>query len=340
MGKHERERVREIEEAAVSILNGEEYYLGNNDLKYAVALSEKIRKDFPNYHQAQHVGNKYDSLGDIKLSIDNKTILIEVKILKHGYGTRANISQDAITKYDLIKSRSKGEKILSWSNFRKQKDQNNHVNSKLDEYNNYAEEINKIDSQTKKSKYKKASYLKKIIGATTNTESKAKEIIDNDSSSKDQTKAANIILEIVKSDRKIKIAYLKYLNKHKQDHDNIKKFLFLILTGCHTTKEINQRWKNGLSDILSKLKGEYYIYNTYKREEVLIEQVNHTEKLEKLIDKKISIYFKDNQTNLIIGLNHKKPIIRVVFHWKNKFQGIQTPCLNIFDENYLTIKRD
>ena len=59
-----------------------------------------------------------------------------------------------------------------------------------------------------------------------------------------------------------------------------------------------------------------------------------------LLDKEIYILFRENQTNVLLSFMNDKGneilILRIVFHWKNKFQGIETPCLNIFDERYLT----
>jgi len=46
----------------------------------------------------------------------------------------------------------------------------------------------------------------------------------------------------------------------------------------------------------------------------------------------VKITANKKQTSVVVS-NHDIKILRIAFHWKNKFQGGETPCLNVFLEN-------
>jgi len=50
--------------------------------------------------------------------------------------------------------------------------------------------------------------------------------------------------------------------------------------------------------------------------------------------------FPQGETNVVVEFKDPdtgdwEKLLRIVLHWKNVFQGIATPCLNIFDEGIL-----
>ena len=92
-------------------------------------------KDNYEFKSAVHIGNTYGtSIGDIKL-VGDFDLYIELKFLKRGTGTRANISQDALTANDIF-----SHDTFSWSQFREQNKFSEHVFGLLKNY-----ESNEID---------------------------------------------------------------------------------------------------------------------------------------------------------------------------------------------------
>jgi hypothetical protein len=132
-------------------------------------------------------------------------------------------------------------------------------------------------------------------------------------------------------DRASKIEYLSVLKNSKLNKDKLKKFTFLILTGSHTQKILNSEILKDFSSLKDNI-DNYNVYYLYKRT-LSIDKENNLDNLYKIFENDIGIEIKGNETNLIIYSldgNIRTDLIRVVYHWKNKFQGIETPCLNIF----------
>ncbi|MBI3930413.1 MAG: hypothetical protein HY325_00165 [Chloroflexi bacterium] len=338
MGKHEREDVYIAENILNDLLNGEtidqarkrhEFY------RYADALFHRIKNDFPMMKRSHHIGNVYGtSVGDIKLNLPSEEVYLELKFLASGSGTRASMGQDALTDFGLFI----GENILSWSEFRERKDHTGWVMRELNKFEPYPKEI--VYKTGKNAIYEKANYLKKrILGINNeNTKTFAEAVLRDKTSSKNKITAAEIIVQIMEKDRREKIEYLNYLKTLKQNKDNIKKLLFLILAGAHTYESLKLQWEIDLNQIIGTLRHEYFVYYIYKS--TLSTKVeDFSTKLNHLLDKEIYMSFHENQTNVLLSfvdrLNIEIPILRIVFHWKNKFQGIETPCLHIFDDRYL-----
>ena len=122
MGKHERENVYIAETIINDLLNVKQIDKNRKRhefFDYAQALSGRIKCDFPNIQKSYHIGNIYgSSIGNIKLILESgEEIYLELKFLKSGVGTRANIGQDSLTNFHLFQ----GEGILSLSDFRNTK---------------------------------------------------------------------------------------------------------------------------------------------------------------------------------------------------------------------------
>lgn len=339
MGKHEREDVYIAENILNDLLNGKIIEANRKKHKLfgcANALANRIKTDFLNIQQSYHIGNIYGtSLGNIKLTLaSGEEIYLELKFLASGLGTRANIGQDSLTNFHLFK----GENICSWSDFRKTKNHTGWVEEELNKFKSYPKEIkNKIGMSAV---YSKASYLKnEVLGITNeNTMTVVDEILRYPSPSPEKLIAARIIKNIMEKDRDEKIEYIYYLNTLGQNHEHIKKFLFLILAGAHTYESLTAQWSVNLPQIIETFRHRYFVYYVYKGT-FRTELEDYSGKLRNLLDKEIYILFRKNQTNVLLAFEDNKgneiPILRIVFLWKNKFQGIETPCLNIFDDRYL-----
>lgn len=253
MGKHERENVYIAETIINDLLNVKQ--IDKNRKKheffdYAQALSDRIKCDFPNIQRSYHIGNIYgSSIGNIKLILESgEEIYLELKFLVSGLGTRASIGQNSLTDFHLFK----GQKVLSWSDFRGRKNHTGWVEEELNKYEDYPREIKSIMGSG--AIYEKAGYLKEVLGVIKqNTMTVVEEVLDNPVSSQEELVAAEIIKKIMQTDREEKLEYISYLKTLGQDYEKIKKFLFLILAGVHTHASLREQWNLGLPEILETL---------------------------------------------------------------------------------------
>jgi len=195
MGKYERRSIGEAEKIIVKIINSHE--LNYNDKKnhwfnHAFFIAQRIKKDFKNIDSAQHLGNRYDNTGDILIVLRKDKYFLEVKMsdTKLGTGTKANISQNALTENHLFAGQ-----IKSWSQFRQEKNHDKWVNDYLDRFTKYPNKISKITNLILR-KEEKARYLRRL---------KAKR----------NKKAVSILTNIREKDKREKIEYLTYLSRKK-----------------------------------------------------------------------------------------------------------------------------
>jgi len=124
--------------------------------------------------------------------------------------------------------------------------------------------------------------------------------------------------------------YLSVLNKSEINKDRLKKFVILLLSGFHTQKILSVKMEKKLS--LDKADKNYDVYYLYKKTGQIVKEYG-PEDLYKISSECFDIEIKEGETNLVVFLVDNKTrvnLIRIVFHWKNKFGGIETPCLNIF----------
>ena len=315
MGKHEREQIEEAEKIIVKILNSENISgldRQNRWFRHTVTIAKSIKKDFPNIKKAQHLGNRYDNTGDILLiTSDKREIFIEIKMsdTRLGVGTKANISQDALTENYLFMG-----KVKSWSEFRKEKKHNEWVDSYLDLFTRYPKKILNISDPTIR-REEKARYLRKL-------------------KKQRNKKAREILNRIHERDKEEKIEYLIYLSKQPQKEETIKRFFILITLGIHKKEELQALIKkdNFFQEIQDLL---VYYGNSYD-EKIIVRKENAGEKIKKVLEEfsGFKIIFPSGTTHCkLVGIKEKKniPLLQIVLHWKNIAQGIKTPCLNIFD---------
>jgi len=313
MGKHERDLIKEAEEIIVKVLNSEKITSSdrkNHWFKHAIAIARKIKGDFPNINLARHLGNRYDNTGDILIISGSKKFFIEIKMsdTKSGIGTKANISQDALTENKLFIGN-----IKSWSQFRRETKHDKWVKEYLDRFPKYKKSILKINNPVSQME-EKARYLRDL--------KKRKNI-----------KAKKILEDIRGRDRQEKLSYLDYLKAKKQKSKKIKRFFILIFLGVHDKNEIEKSIKQ--DKIFREVQNLYVYYSNLSKGKITIREEDVGEKIKKVKScSNFRIFFPENLTHCKIIATHNKksvPLIQIVFHWKNIAQGIKTPCLNIFD---------
>jgi len=251
------------------------------------------------------------TIGDIFFVSNGHEVIIEVKMSdkKSGLGTKANISQNALTENKLFEGG-----VDSWSEFRDKKKHDLWVMKYLDEFKQYPKKIMDIEN-FQKNKEEKARYLRKI-------------------KIKDKT-AAKIFDNVQKRDREEKEEYLLYLSKQKQVPENIRRFLSLIVLGIHKKEKMSALIDSDA--FIKKAQKLILYYGNLSSGEIIVSTQDVGSSLEKILSKfkYFKINFSLNITHCkLMGVDNKKnitPLLQIVLHWKNIAQGIKTPCLNIFD---------
>lgn len=314
MGKHERKLIEEAEKIIVKILNSQK--LNNSDrknrwFKHAFAMAKKLQVDFPNIRRARHLGNRYDNTGDILIFCDGKDFFVETKMsdTKTGVGTKANISQDALTENHLFEDEPK-----SWSEFRQSKKHERWVNNYLNQFTKYPRRILKINNPILQ-KEEKARYLREF-------------------KKEGNKKAESILNKIRKRDKKEKIEYLDYLKKQRQREEMIKRFFVLITLGIHRKEILEKLIKN--DNFFQEIQSLFVYYSNVFEGRVIVRKEDTVERVKRILEEfsNFKIIFPKGVTHCkIVGIKKggQRSLLQIVFHWKNIAQGIKTPCLNIFD---------
>lgn len=335
MGRHERQEIENAEKIVVKLLNNQE--LDPKDSKnkwfeHAQVISIKILKDFGTIKEARHIGNIYNTseIGDIKIIKEETSNwrYIELKMSENpkSKGTLANISQDALSNAKLF-----GNGIINpWSKFRAIKKYSTKIQILLNQYSNYPAECNRgtIVEQIEN----KARHLRDLFKKVTKIRGNIANKVCNYKSHHNIKEIATILCKISNFAKMDKIEYLVYLSKFEQDEENIKKFTIAMLIGYHTQLQLNYILGLPYQNI-TNLISHYSVYYTNQSESKIVASSDDlVEEAKKIINSQVGILIPNNQTNLLITMNGRI-ILRVVLNWKNVFQGIKTPCLNIFKEN-------
>ena len=269
MGKYEHDVSDQFESDLVNYLN-HSYQNYSSDV---ISAGNHVKENI-DYSEAHWIGtNTLKARGDIQLDDDK---FLEVKYVSNGNGTRANISQNAITDYSLVD-------CISWSEFREQ--------------NNWKEFV-----------IEKFSQVEFAPNFTTD-----KSIYDFARTIRSYHKS--IQQEIMEADRQLKIEYIDVIRSSEQNHDNCKKFYLNLVSGNSSKYKYDESIEQPCEN--------YYFLKMVKNGQPSIIKPN-------VPDSKFHLTFENDKTYFNLCSGNQK-LLRIALHWKNKFQGIQTPCLNIFD---------
>lgn len=323
MGKHERHKAEICEYLISKALEHNENVLSEmvdeNYIKLSIEIIDRITEDY-GVDSVQKVGNDYDSIGDIMINANSGKVFVEIKITESG-GTLGNISQDALTNYGIIRE------AMSWSEFRSEKNHYDWVEEYLNRFD-YPDSVREDDTKT--SIYDRAKYLKNEIncGRGKKTENVARRVLSG-SNDQDETTAARIILDIIDRAKKQRKEYIRYLSDKQINEEKLRKFTYLLLSGYATEDDIRERLDMSIHNIDGYDKYDYVVYNGYK-DSMEVNKEDKNERVEILLgEKDVDIKFPEGQSGFNVTVDGKK-VLRAQFHWKNKFQGIETPCINIF----------
>ncbi|MBP1923859.1 hypothetical protein J2751_002905 [Halorubrum alkaliphilum] len=330
MGKHERAQAKATEQAVVALLQGRDVPAEVREKAYidmAHRLAKHIRGDFPGLQNPRHIGNSYDSIGDVAVTTaSGDEVYIELKVVKQGTGTLSNISQNSLTIFDLV------DGVESWKAFRKAQNHGDWVDSKLDQFS-YPDDL-KGNNGTVSRRRNKAGHLKETIGyeSSKDTMDAVRRVENDPNATQDQQLAASITRSIIERDRKEKISYVQKLQQASQNPSNIKKFSLLLLLGVHKKKHLEQYWDIPLDELESAVENYRIYYGRRKTNSV--EAKDPSSFLTDLVDRDFRIQFNDDQTSVRIVVSdsdEERLFLRASLHWGRKFQGIDNARLNVFE---------
>lgn len=329
MGKHERGWVEATEKLTAQLANDAEpdadlEEQGEPDL--AKALAERIRRDFPNRTAVRHAGNSYDSLGDLIVESDGDRTFLEAKFVTSG-GTRANLGQDTLTQFELF------EGATAWSEFREEIGFPEDREALLRQFDDYPDDVR--DWSYKSAVYDRAKHLKNVIDVSRgqNMGSRADEVLADPDATETQREAARIINEILALDREEKLAYFDHLRDAEQNQRNVETFAHLIVCGYHTADALREHFDDDLAEIKRLLETDSYRLYEVNKNSGTVTVENPSELLADFEWEDTRVEIPENGTSVSVVTGppgNRRRVLNIAYNWKNKFQGIQTPSMNVF----------
>ena len=329
MGKHERGWVEATEKLTAQLANGAEpdadlEAQGRPDL--AEALAERIEADFPGLDTVRHAGNSYDSLGDLIVEAADGETFLEAKFVASG-GTRANLGQDTLTQFELF------EDATAWSDFREEIGFPEDREALLRQFDGYPDDVR--DWSYKSAVYDRAKHLKNVLDVSRgqNTGSRADEVLADPDATETEREAARIVNAILDLDREEKLAYFDHLREAEQNPRNVETFAHLIVCGYHTADALEEHFDDDLDEIKRLLETDSYRLYEVNKNSGAVTVENPSELLAgfEWEDTRVEIPEDGTSVSVVTGPpENRRRVLNIAYNWKNKFQGIQTPSMNVF----------
>ena len=329
MGKHERGWVEATEKLTVQVAHGADPGDGLTDagqLDLAEALAERIQRDFPDRTGVRHAGNSYDSLGDLIVEAADGETFLEAKFVASG-GTRANLGQDTLTDFGLFVD------ATAWSDFREEIGFPEDRRALLRRFDGYPDDVR--DWSYKSAVYDRAKHLKNVIDVSRgqNTGSRADEVLADPDAAETEREAARIVNEILELDREEKLAYFDHLRAAEQDPRAIETFAHLIVCGYHTADALREHFDDDLDEVKRLLETDSYRLYEVNKNSGSVSVENPSELLAgfEWQDTRVEIPEDGTSVSVMTGPpGDRRRVLNIAYNWKNKFQGIQTPSMNVF----------
>ena len=329
MGKHERGWVEATEKLTAQIANGDDPDDDLSDagrLDLAEALADRLRSDFPDVTAVRHAGNSYDSLGDLIVETPDTETFVEAKFVAGG-GTRANLGQDTLTQFELF------EDATAWSDFREAIGFPEDREELLREFDDYPDDVR--DWSYKSAVYDRAKHLKDVLDVSRgqNTGSRADEVLADPDATETQREAARIVDAILDLDREEKLAYFDHLREAEQNPRNVETFAHLIVCGYHTADALAEHFDDDLDEIKRLLEADAYRLYEVNKNSGTVSVENPSELLAGFDwrDTRVEVPEDGTSVSVVTGPpDDRRRVLNIAYNWKNKFQGIQTPSMNVF----------
>lgn len=329
MGKHERGWVEATEKLTAQIANGDDPDDDLSDagrLDLAEALADRLRSDFPDVTAVRHAGNSYDSLGDLIVETPDTETFVEAKFVAGG-GTRANLGQDTLTQFELF------EDATAWSDFREAIGFPEDREALLREFDDYPDDVR--DWSYKSAVYDRAKHLKDVLDVSRgqNTGSRADEVLADPDATETQREAARIVDAILDLDREEKLAYFDHLREAEQNPRNVETFAHLIVCGYHTADALAEHFDDDLDEIKRLLEADAYRLYEVNKNSGTVSVENPSELLAGFDWRDTRVEVPEDRTSVSVVTgppDDRRRVLNIAYNWKNKFQGIQTPSMNVF----------
>lgn len=315
----------------------------SSELEFEIAkqIQDKLSEEIVD---AVHIGNSYDSIGDIKIITKTGLKYCELKMLssKSSSGTRFNIREESLHDSQVFMD----ETVLTWKEYMEQYNQEETVLSLLDSYRYYPENIHDSYNTKIQKKETLGRYIRNLINNTVGSISEA--IQSTDPALK---QAGKIKQAIMTFDKKMKKKYLTYLSNKQLNSDRLKAFSLVVTGGYHVKEHIMEyvdvvdrvkKEVNGVGNVFDDYK-VFYAYLDPDLEDVAVDQGEQERTIEKLSNKEnwtLSIKYDKSEienTSYKVGYiedNEFHSVFRLALNWKNVFQGVRNPAVNGFEGEF------
>lgn len=308
-------------------------------------IADKIKdKISGNILNAVHIGNSYDSIGDIKLEIENEGLrYCELKMSNsNGTGTAFNITFETLTDTGVF-----DQDVLCWKEYLKEQNHGEKVIELLESYEFYPEKIhNEYNTELQKRKQ-----LGRYIRDHVNEQA---ESVDTALTHSDKSvqQAAKIKREIKQFDREMKKEFLEYLSSHEIDQKRLKEVALVLAGGYHKQRQVRE-YVEVVENVSEMVGGVGHVFDDYRvfyahnvgdgKDGLKVEKGNQEKVVDILSEKENWRFsFTDKtggieKTSFEIGFeenNDFTPVYKISLNWKNVFQGIATPSVNGFKSTF------
>jgi len=311
MGKHEREVIEQVEVSVAELLMKRPATLPREHPweGHDVALAERIQVDYPLLSNAVAIGHRYDTHGDLALDVHglDKLVYVELKVSasKAAKGTLANVGQDALTKQRVSAAEP-------WSCWRERHHYKDDITELLDGFEP-ARHCRTIEDK---------GYA--VKGAAEAGDPAARAVRE-------------AVVVRANEDRR---GYALEIRNNEIDVVRLRAFSLALLMGAHTEEAIRETLAMGVPTRPEDVPANYGVYYTNKRNgetTVTKRGRDFITSLLSLTDWRIDIADESQGENRRIGAKilgtddtGAVEILTFIFHWKNVFIGIKTPCINVF----------
>lgn len=308
-------------------------------------IADKIKEQVSdNILDAVHIGNSYDSIGDIKLELENEGLrYCELKMSEsRGTGTAFNICFNTLTDTGVFE-----EDVLSWKEYMGEHNHGDTVVGLLDSYDFYPEGIHSEYNTERQKRMKLGRYIRDYINENADS---VEDAINHGAEPVRQ--AARIKQEIKNFDREMKKEFLEYLSNHTINSERLKAVSLVLAGGYHKQKQVKE-YVEVVEDVSEMVGGVGHVFDDYRvfyahnvedgKNGLTVEKGEQEKAISKLSEKQNWMFSFTNEngmaetTSFEIGFKENDEfttVYKISLNWKNVFQGIATPSINGFKSEF------